>query len=73
MKEKAPKFYTIKTKVSYEVVIEAADKDEAAAWAEQVLPEIVKLDISNSPRVRENNREITIKSIKKVKSEDGQN
>ena len=28
-KEKAPKYFSIKTKVEYEIVIEAKDKDEA--------------------------------------------
>jgi hypothetical protein len=66
-KAKAPKFFSIKAKVDFEVTIEAADKEEAAAWAEQVLPEIVKIDSDYSDRILLDNREITIGTIKKVK------
>lgn len=69
MKEKAPKYFSIKVKVAYEVVIEAKDKNEAQSWAEQVLPEIITLDTTYSDRVMEKHREITVGTIKKVKVE----
>ncbi len=71
MKEKAPKYFSIKTKVEYEIVIEAKDKDEAIEWANQVLPEIVSLDTTYSDRVMMKSREIKIGTIKKVKDLDG--
>jgi hypothetical protein len=66
MKEKAPKYFSIKTKVEYEIVIEAEDKAEATEWAIQVLPEIIILDTTYSDRVMLKNREIKVGTIKKV-------
>lgn len=66
IKEKAPKHFSIKTKVEYEIVIEAKDKDEAIEWANQVLPEIIILDTTYSDRVIEKSREIKVGTIKKV-------
>ena len=66
MKEKEPKYFSIKTKVEYEIVIEAKDKDEAVEWANQVLPEIITLDTTYSDRVMLKNREIKVGTIKKA-------
>ena len=69
MKEKAPKYFSIKVKVDYEIVIEAEDKAEATDWAAQVLPEIITLDTTYSERVMLKEREIKVGTIKKVKVE----
>lgn len=66
-KEKAPKFFSIKAKAEFEITIEAADKEEAVAWADQVLPEIIKLETEYSDRIILNSREIKVGTIKKVK------
>jgi hypothetical protein len=66
-KAKAPKLFSIKAKVDFELTIEAADKEEAAAWAEQVLPEIIKLETEYSDRILLNSKEIKVGTIKKVK------
>lgn len=69
IKESVPKYFSIKVKVEYEIVIEAKDKIEATEWAAQVLPEIIMLDTTYSDRVILKEREIKVGTIKKVKVE----
>lgn len=67
-KAKAPKFYKVKGKLDFELLIEAEDKDEAAEWADQVLPEILKIDTTYSGRVETVVSDITVSKITKVKA-----
>lgn len=67
MKEKLPKLFSIKAKAEFEITIHADDKEEAIAWAEQVLPEIIKIDTEYSDRILLNSKEIKVGTIKKVK------
>lgn len=56
--------YIVKAKVEVAIVYEAADKDEAFAWAQEVLPDIIVVDKEYAERLEKVEKVITAQKPK---------
>ena len=59
--------YEIKAKVEFVVVIEADTKEEAVAWSNEVLPDIIIIDETYADRILLESKEVKVGTPKKVK------
>ena len=61
--------YEIKAKVEFVVVIEADTKEEAVAWSNEVLPDIIIIDETYADRILLESKEVKVGKPKKVKEQ----
>jgi hypothetical protein len=59
--------YEIKAKVEFVVIIEADTKEEAVAWSNEVLPDIIIIDETYADRILLESKEVKVSKPKKVK------
>lgn len=59
--------YEIKAKVEFVVIIEADTKEEAVAWSNEVLPDIIIIDETYADRILLESKEVKVGKPKKVK------
>jgi hypothetical protein len=59
--------YEIKAKVEFVVIIEADIKEEAVAWSNEVLPDIIIIDETYADRILLESKEVKVGKPKKVK------
>jgi hypothetical protein len=61
--------YEIKAKVEFVVIIEADTKEEAVAWSNEVLPDIIIIDETYADRILLQSKEVKVGKPKKVKEQ----
>ena len=61
--------YEIKAKVEFVVIIEADTKEEAVAWSNEVLPDIIIIDETYADRILLESKEVKVGKPKKVKEQ----
>jgi DNA-binding NarL/FixJ family response regulator len=59
--------YEIKAKAEFTVVVEADTKEEAVAWSNEILPDIIVIDETYSHRILLESKEVKVGKPKKVK------
>jgi DNA-binding NarL/FixJ family response regulator len=59
--------YEIKAKAEFTVVVEADTKEEAVAWSNEILPDIIIIDETYADRILLESKEVKVGKPKKVK------